>query len=246
MVKNEEEIQGIKEACIAAKKVLQVCLDYANVGVTLSDIDRRADLYMRDLNVTSGSLGYHGFPKSICTSINNVVVHGIPNEYKLKDGDIVSIDIIVKKGEFYGDTCKTKMIGTKHYAYKEELIAHTKKCLELGIGVAKPGNKLCDIGNTINSYVSSLKEYDVVREFCGHGIGRSIHEPPQILNHYNNNKTKIIPGMVFTIEPIVVNKKNPKFFLDMDGFTIYNKKGILSAQEEHTILITDKGNEILT
>lgn len=251
MIKTQEEIQKIREACIAAKQVLQECYNYADIGINCIDIDRRASLYMQDLNVISGCFGYNKFPSQICISVNNEAVHGVAKNKKLKDGDIVKIDVVVQKNGYYGDTCRTKMIGNKHLVHKEELLKQGKICLQIGINQAKPGNKICDIGNAINKYLVDFNDknktsYNLTSHFTGHGIGKEMHEPPQILHCNNKNNIEIVPNMIFTIEPIIFSKRVDKFYLDIDGHTVYCKKGILSTQEEHTILITKNGNEILT
>ena len=189
-------------------------------------------------------LNYHGFPKSICTSINHVVCHGIPGPKKLKDGDIVNIDITVIKDGFHGDTSKMFLVGNASIRAKR-LVDITYECLALGIRLVKPGVKLGDIGHAIQKHAEG-SGYGVVREYCGHGIGRIFHEDPQVL-HYGEPDTgmTLVQGMTFTIEPMI-NAGARHVKLLPDQWTVVTKDRELSAQWEHTILVTDSGFEVLT
>ncbi|MCK5885134.1 MAG: type I methionyl aminopeptidase, partial [Alcanivorax sp.] len=189
-------------------------------------------------------LNYHGFPKSICTSVNHQVCHGIPGGKKLKNGDIVNIDITVIKDGWHGDTSKMFMVGSVS-PHARKLIESTQQAMYLGIQQVRPGARLGDIGHAIQKFAES-RRYSVVREFCGHGIGKVFHEDPQIL-HYGKPETglELKPGMVFTIEPMInLGKRHVKILAD--GWTAVTKDRSLSAQWEHTLAVTETGFEIFT
>jgi len=189
-------------------------------------------------------LNYRGFPKSICTSVNHVVCHGIPAEKKLKDGDIINIDITVITDGYHGDTSKMFRVG-KTSIRAERLVEITYECMALGIKMIKPGLQLGDLGHAIQSHAES-HHYSVVREYCGHGIGKVFHEEPQIL-HYGEKGTGMAleAGMTFTVEPMVnAGKRHVKLL--PDAWTVVTKDRSLSAQWEHTVLVTDDGYEVLT
>jgi methionyl aminopeptidase len=189
-------------------------------------------------------LNYKGFPKSICTSVNHVVCHGIPGDKKLKSGDIINIDITVIKDEFHGDTSKMFFVGESSIMAKR-LVDITYECMSLGIRMVKPGVRLGDIGHAIQKHAENAN-YSVVREYCGHGIGKQFHEDPQVL-HYGDPGTgfELVPGMTFTIEPMV-NAGNRQVKLLQDNWTVVTKDRSLSAQWEHTVLVTDTGYDVLT
>jgi len=189
-------------------------------------------------------LNYRGFPKSVCTSVNHQVCHGIPGERKLRNGDMLNIDITVIKDDFHGDTSKTFFIGEAPVIARR-LAGITYECMCTGIRMVKPGARLGDIGHAIQRHAES-HNYSVVREYCGHGIGREFHEDPQVL-HYGRPGTgmRLEKGMTFTIEPMInVGKRHTKVL--KDGWTVVTKDHSLSAQWEHTILVTDDGHEVLT
>lgn len=228
-----------------AGEVLQMIRPHVQAGVTTDELDKLChDYIVNDQKAIPAPLNYHGFPKSICTSVNHQVCHGIPSDKKLKNGDIINIDITVIKDEFHGDTSKMFFIGTPPIkAARVSQIAHD--CLKLGIEQVKPGAHLGDIGHVIQKYAES-NSCSVVREYCGHGIGRKFHEEPQVL-HYGKSGTGVVlePGMIFTIEPMInVGKRHVKLL--SDKWTVVTKDHSPSAQWEHTILVTDTGYDILT
>jgi methionyl aminopeptidase len=214
-------------------------------GVTTLDLDDLChDFIVNTLDAVPAPLNYRGFPKSICTSVNHVVCHGIPGEKRLKRGDIVNIDITVIKDDFHGDASRMFTVGEPSILARR-LIDTTKECLELGIAAVVPGAHLGDIGSRIQACAES-RGFSVVREYCGHGIGRGFHEDPQVL-HYGTagEGLEIVPGMTFTIEPMINAGKRHTRLLS-DGWTVVTKDHSLSAQWEHTLAVTDSGVEVLT
>lgn len=228
-----------------AAEVLEMIGPYVQPGVTTDELNDICHNYIvNEQKAVPAPLNYRGFPKSICTSINHVVCHGIPGPKKLKDGDIVNIDITVIKDGFHGDTSKMFHVGTPTIRAKR-LVDVTYECLALGIRMVKPGVRLGDIGHAIQKHAEAAS-YSVVREYCGHGIGREFHEDPQVL-HYGSKGTgmALAEGMTFTIEPMV-NAGARHVKLLSDQWTVVTKDRELSAQWEHTILVTADGYEVLT
>ncbi len=228
-----------------AAEVLEMVESHVKAGVTTEELDRICHDYIVNVqNAIPAPLNYRGFPKSICTSVNHQVCHGIPGNKRLKNGDIVNIDITVIKDGFHGDTSKMFMIGEPSVLARR-LVSLTKEAMQIGIDIVRPGAHLNDIGNAIQKFVEA-NNYSVVREYCGHGIGREFHEEPQVLHYGVQEKgPELQPGMCFTIEPMVnVGKRMVKLL--PDGWTVVTKDRSLSAQWEHTILVTDDGHEILT
>ncbi len=228
-----------------AAEVLEMIAPHVQPGVTTLELDRIChDYIVNEQDAIPAPLNYRGFPRSICTSVNQVVCHGIPGEKRLKKGDIVNIDITVIKDGFHGDTSKMFCIGQPSVLAKR-LIEVTQQALWIGINQVKPGRRLGDIGHAIQTHVESYN-YSIVREYCGHGIGREFHEDPQVL-HYGQPGTgiELQPGMCFTIEPMV-NAGKQQVKLKPDGWTVVTKDRSLSAQFEHTILVKDNGFEVLT
>lgn len=215
-------------------------------GVSTGELDRIChDYIINEQKAIPAPLNYKGFPKSICTSVNHVICHGIPSDKKiLKDGDIINIDVTVIKDGFHGDTSKMFTVG-KAAPHAERLIKITQECLYKGIDLVKPGTRLGDIGHVIQTYAEK-NYYSVVREYCGHGIGIEFHEEPQVL-HYGRPGTgfEIQEGMTFTIEPMI-NAGKAQTKLKKDGWTVETKDGRLSAQWEHTLAVTANGVEVLT
>lgn len=244
-IKTAEEIERMRVAGRLAAEVLEIVEPHVKEGITTNELDQIChDYIVNDQKAIPAPLNYHGFPKSICTSVNHVVCHGIPNEKRLKKGDIVNIDITVIKDGYHGDTSKMFLIGETS-VMAQRLVRISQECLRIGISLVKPGVHLGDIGHAIQQYAES-HNYSVVREYCGHGIGKAFHEEPQVL-HYGNAGTGIIleEGMTFTIEPMInVGKRNVK--LMKDGWTVVTKDRGLSAQWEHTVLVTPDGVEVLT
>ena len=244
-IKSADEIEKMRIAGKLASEVLEMIGPHVVPGVSTQELDRICHEYIvNEQQAIPAPLNYRGFPKSICTSVNHQVCHGIPGERTLKNGDIVNIDITVIKDGFHGDTSKMFMLG-KSTVLAKRLLGLTYEALKIGINQVKPGTKLGDIGHAIQSFVEKNR-CSVVREYCGHGIGRMFHEDPQIL-HYGKPNTgmELQAGMTFTIEPMVnAGKRNVKLL--PDGWTVVTKDHSLSAQWEHTILVTDNSYEVLT
>ncbi|MFA6409098.1 MAG: type I methionyl aminopeptidase [Gammaproteobacteria bacterium] len=244
-IKTAEEIKKIRIACQLASDVLTMIEPHIQVGITTLELDRLCYDYIVNVQKAHPApLNYKGYPNSICTSLNHVICHGIPSDRKLKYGDILNIDVTVLKDEYYGDTSKMFIIG-KASIMAERLVRVSKECLYLGIEAVKPGGRLGDIGATIQKHAES-NHYSVVRDYCGHGIGRGFHEDPQVL-HFGTPNTgeELKPGMVFTIEPMINAGKHHIRIL-ADNWTAVTKDHSLSAQWEHTLLVTETGHEILT
>ena len=244
-IKNPCEIEKMRIAGKLAAEVLEMIEPYVVAGVTTDQLDKLCHDYIVDVqNAIPAPLNYHGFPKSICTSINQTVCHGIPCDKKLKSGDIVNIDITVIKDDYHGDTSKMFCIGEVSQ-HAKRLIKITQESLFLGIEQVKAGATLGDIGQAIQKHAESNR-YSVVRDFCGHGIGKDFHEEPQVL-HYGKagEGVALAAGMIITIEPMInLGKRDVKVL--PDGWTAVTKDRSLSAQFEHTILVTTDGYEILT
>ncbi|HBC71866.1 MAG TPA: type I methionyl aminopeptidase, partial [Coxiellaceae bacterium] len=239
------EIEKMRMAGKLAADVLDMIGPYVKADITTIELDRICHDYITKIqHAIPAPLNYRGFPKSICTSINDVVCHGIPSREKLKNGDIINIDITIIKDGYFGDTSKMFIIGEASSVAKK-LVKVAQECLYLGIKAVKPGAHLGDIGYAIQTHAEKNK-FSVVREYCGHGIGTAFHEPPQVL-HYGEAKTGAIlkPGMIFTIEPMINEDVYNTILLD-DGWTAITEDHKLSAQWEHTILVTENGHEVLT
>ena len=244
-IKTPEEIGKMRVAGRLAAQVLDMIGPYIEPGVTTETLDKICHDYMVDVQqVVPAPLNYHGFPKSICTSVNHQVCHGIPGPRELKKGDIVNVDITVIKDGFHGDTSRMFIVGEASILAKR-IVRIAQECLNLGIEMVRPGIRLGDIGAAIQRH-AEMQHCSVVREYCGHGIGRAFHEEPQVL-HYGQAGTGLVlePGMTFTIEPMINSGKRHVKVLP-DGWTVVTKDRSLSAQWEHTILVTDDGHEILT
>lgn len=244
-IKSAEEIEKMRTAGKLASEVLEMIEPLVVPGVSTLELNRICHEYIvNELNAIPAPLNYRGFPKSICTSVNHQVCHGIPGERTLKNGDILNIDITVIKDSFHGDTSKMFILG-KPSVLAKRIVELTYEALRIGIHQVKPGAKLGDIGHAIQSFVEKNR-FSVVREYCGHGIGRMFHEDPQVL-HYGKPNTgiELEPGMTFTIEPMVnAGKRNVRLL--PDGWTVVTKDHSLSAQWEHTVLVTNNGYEVLT
>ena len=245
LLKGPAEQAAMRVAGRLAAEVLDMIGPYVVPGVSTEELDRICHEYIVDVQqAVPAPLGYRGFPKSICTSINHVVCHGIPGDRKLKQGDVVNLDITVIKDGFHGDTSRMFHVG-KPLPHAVRLVDLTYQAMWLGIRQVRPGARLGDIGATIQQFVES-NHYSVVREYCGHGIGRGFHEDPQVL-HYGTAGTGLMleQGMTFTIEPMV-NAGRRDVRLLPDGWTVITRDHSLSAQWEHTILVTADGSEVLT
>ncbi len=244
-IKNPEEQEKMRIAGRLAAEVLDMIAEHVVPGVTTEELDRICHDYIVNVQGTiPANLNYHGFPKTICTSVNHVVCHGIPNDKRLKAGDIINIDVTVIRDGFHGDTSRMYYVG-KPPAHAQRLTETCFQAMWRGIDIVRPGVRLGDIGHAIQAFVEQ-NNYSVVREYCGHGIGRVYHEDPQVL-HYGEPGTGLTlePGMTFTIEPMVNAGKRHVRLLP-DGWTVITKDHSLSAQWEHTILVTDTGHEVLT
>lgn len=245
-IKTPEEIQKMRVAGRLASDVLEMIGEHVKPGVTTEELDRICHEYIVNVQeAIPAPLNYKGFPKSICTSVNHVICHGIPSDKKiLKNGDILNIDVTVIKDEFHGDTSKMFFVGEPKIA-AERLVRITQECLYKGIELVRPGARLGDIGHVIQQHAEKNR-YSVVREYCGHGIGRVFHEEPQVM-HYGRPGTglELKEGMTFTIEPMINQGKKDCKLLP-DDWTVVTKDHKLSAQWEHTILVTADGYEVLT
>ena len=244
-IKSAEEIGKMRAVGKLASEVLDMIGPYVVPGISTQELNKICHEYIvNEQKAIPAPLNYRGFPKSICTSVNHQVCHGIPGERTLKNGDILNIDITVIKDGFHGDTSKMFMLG-KPSILAQRLIDVTYKALKVGIHHVRPGMQLGDVGHAIQSFVERNR-FTVVREYCGHGIGRMFHEDPQVL-HYGKPNTgmKLQAGMTFTIEPMVnAGKRNVRLL--PDGWTVVTKDHSLSAQWEHTVLVTETGYEVLT
>ncbi len=244
-IKNQQEIDKMRVAGQLAGEVLQMIRAHVKAGITTAELDDLChDYIVNQQKAIPAPLNYHGFPKSICTSVNHQVCHGIPGDKKLKKGDILNIDITVIKDEFHGDTSKMFFIGEPPIkAARTSRIA--LECMRLGIEQVKPGAHLGDIGHVIQQHAES-NQCSVVREYCGHGIGRGFHEDPQVLHYGKTGQGLALePGMIFTIEPMInAGKRHVKLL--SDNWTVVTKDHSASAQWEHTILVTETGHEVLT
>lgn len=244
-IKSPEAIAKMRVAGRLAADVLDMIEPYVQPGVTTEELDRICHRYMTESQGTiPAPLHYRNFPKSICTSVNHQVCHGIPGGKRLKKGDVVNIDITVIKDGYHGDTSKMFFVGEPSVLARR-LVTVTQQAMQLGIAAIRPGATLGDIGHAIQRFVES-HGYSIVREYCGHGIGRDFHEEPQVL-HYGKSGDGLVlrPGMCFTVEPMVNAGKR---FIKVlpDGWTVITKDRSLSAQWEHTVLVTQDGHEVLT
>lgn len=244
-IKTAEDIKKMRLAGHLAADVLQMIEPYVKPGVTTGDLNDICHDYIINVQkAIPAPLNYRGFPKSICTSVNHQICHGIPGDKKLKPGDIINIDITVIKDGYHGDTSKMFFVGEPS-VLAQRLCNVAKECLDIGISMVKPGVKLGDIGHTIQNHAEKNR-FSVVREYCGHGIGREFHEDPQVL-HYGKPGTGVVieEGMIFTIEPMInAGKRHTKLL--PDNWTVVTKDKKLSAQWEHTLLVTTDGVDILT
>jgi methionyl aminopeptidase len=244
-IKTPDEIERMRIAGRLASDVLDMIEPYIKEGVTTEELDNICHDYIINVQqAVPAPLNYRGFPKSICTSVNHVVCHGIPGKKKLKSGDVLNLDVTVIKDGFHGDT--SRMFSVSEAPLLARRVSQISyECMCIGIEMVRPGIKLGDIGHAIQKHAESQR-CSVVREYCGHGIGRQFHEEPQVL-HYGkpNTGVELTPGMTFTIEPMVnAGKRHTKLL--PDGWTVVTKDHSFSAQWEHTVLVTATGHEVLT
>ncbi len=252
VIKTPEEIEKMRVACRLAAEVLDYIEPFVKPGVTTGELDRLCHEYMVQVQGTVPAPlnyappGYTPYPKAICSSVNHQVCHGVPGDKALKKGDIVNLDItVITPDGFHGDTSRMFIVGDEASILAKRLCQVTYECMWLGIAAVRPGGRLGDIGAVIQKHAEG-NGFSVVREFCGHGLGRKFHEEPQVL-HYGKAGTgvELLPGMIFTIEPMINAGKAAISELP-DGWTIVTKDRSLSAQWEHAVLVTDNGAEVLT
>lgn len=246
IIKNKEQIEGIRKSSKLAGEVLIYIQEFVKEGVSTGYLDELIHNFITEHGAISATMNYNGYPKSCCISPNDIICHGIPStETILKDGDILNIDITTILNGFFGDTSKMYTVGNVTEA-AQKLINATKHCLDLGIQQVRPGNYLGNIGYVIGRFATS-QGFSVVYEYCGHGVGIEFHEEPQVDHSASKNSgPKLRPGMIFTIEPMI-NEGKPRVKVDeKDGWTARTTDHKLSAQFEHTILVTDTGCEVLT
>jgi methionyl aminopeptidase len=246
MIKTPDQIEGIRQSSILAAKTLRFIAPYIQEGVSTAYLDNKIEEFIRDHKAIPAPLNYRGYPKSSCISLNEVVCHGIPSEsIILKNGDILNVDVTTILDGYYGDTSTMFYVG-EISEQVASLLKITKKCLDLGIMQCFPGNPVGNIGYEIGKYAREVG-CGVVYEFCGHGVGIEFHEEPEIAHIADKNSgKKMQPGMTFTIEPMINQGKARTIIDKKDGWTARTIDGKLSAQYEHTILITEKGCDVLT
>jgi methionyl aminopeptidase len=244
-IKTPEEIGQMRVAGRLAADVLKMIEPYVTPGVTTEELDRICYEYIvNEQDAIPAPLNYKGFPKSICTSVNHQVCHGIPGERRLKAGDIVNVDITVIKDGWHGDTSKMFHVGKPTKA-GERICRIAHECMVIGIETVRPGVTLADIGHAIQAHAEANR-CSVVQEYCGHGIGRNFHEDPQVLHYYDPRQVLVLEsGMTFTIEPMINAGKRHTRLLP-DGWTVVTKDHSLSAQWEHTVVVTETGYDVLT
>jgi len=244
-IRNAQDIAKSREAAKLASQVLTMIGEYVKPGVTTDELDERCRRYIVDeLGAIPANIGYHGYPKTVCASVNHVVCHGIPSSRPLRDGDIVNLDIAVIKDGWFGDTSRMYFVGEPGELARR-LVATTYEAMHAGIRAVPPGATLGDVGYAIQQ-VAHREGFSVVREYCGHGIGDVYHDEPQVL-HYGRPGTglPLRPGMIFTIEPMLNAGKRDTRVLG-DGWTVVTKDHSLSAQWEHMVVVTEQGYEVLT
>ncbi|MFN2328671.1 MAG: type I methionyl aminopeptidase [Chromatocurvus sp.] len=247
IAKSAEELDKMRVAGALAAEVLEMIRPQVQRGITTGELDQICHRHITEVQqAVPAPLNYHGFPRSICTSINDVICHGIPSDTrKLKDGDIINIDVTVIKDGYHGDTSIMVGVGDTP-PHAERLIRITQECLYRAIDIVRPGTTLGDIGHIIQQHAES-NYYSVVREYCGHGIGKVFHEEPQVLHYGRKGEGLVLePGMTFTIEPMINAGRRHTRLNKKDGWTVTTRDGRLSAQWEHTLAVTDSGVEVLT
>ena len=245
MIKTRPQIEGIKRCAVVNTGLLDYIGENIREGMSTEEINRMAHEYTVSHGARPADLGYEGFPKSICTSVNDVVCHGIPREdCILRSGDIINVDATTCLDGYYADASRMYLIGSVTPEARR-LVEVTKECMYRGIAAIRPWGKLNDIGKAVSDYAESFG-YSVVREYTGHGVGLDVHEEPMVCHFDTNDEMILVPGMVLTVEPMI-NAGGREIRLDEeDSWTVYTADGSLSAQWEHTVLITDTGTEILS
>ena len=245
-IKSAADIQKMKAAGRVVEKTLELVATLAKPGVTTLELDKAADEFIRSQGAIPSFLNYNGYPKNICTSVNEQVVHGIPGSYRLQDGDIVGVDVGALLNGFHGDAARTLLIGNVAQEVVE-LVKVTRECFFEGLKFARVGYRISDISRAIQTHAEA-QGYGVVRELIGHGIGRNMHEPPDVPNFTGGafgRGVRLTPGMTLAIEPMI-NMGGPDVLQKADGWTVVTKDGKPSAHYENTIAITDGDPELLT
>ena len=243
-IKNEDEIELMRHAGMLVSKTHKYLKPFIKEGITTKELDKLAEKFIRDNDGVPTQIGYEGYPCATCISVNDTVVHGIPNDYKLKNGDIVTIDMVIGYKGYQGDAAWTYAVG-KVDDDKKYLMEHTKAALYEGVKQVKPGNRIGDISHAVQEYAES-HNLGVVRELCGHGIGTNMHEDPDVPNYgIKGVGPRLKEGMVICIEPMLTFGSYEIYQLD-DGWTINTEDGSAAAHYEHTVLVTKDGYEILT
>lgn len=243
-IKSDREIELMRHAGMLVSKMHKFIKPYIKVGITTKELDQLCEKFILDNDAVPTCKGYEGFPATLCTSINDTVVHGIPGNTKLKDGDIITIDVVIGYKGYQGDAAWTYAVGEVD-DNKKYLMEHTEKALYEGLKMVIPGNRIGDISSAIENYATS-KKLGVVRELCGHGIGKEMHEDPEVPNFgLPNTGTRLKPGMVICIEPMLTFGHRDVILLD-DDWTVKTMDHSDAAHYEHTILVTEDGYEILT
>lgn len=249
LILTDEQIEGVRRSGVVNTGVLDEVARQIHPGMNTQEIDDICMQYCKDHNAIPACLNYEGFPKSVCTSINEVVCHGIPKESDvLEEGDIVNVDFTTIVDAYYADASRMFIIGEKTTPEKEQLVRVAKECLEIGMEAAKPYGFVGDIGHAIKKHCKKY-HYGIVTDLCGHGVGLKFHEEPEVLHDaYRGTGMLLVPGMVFTIEPMI-NMGSPKVFIDADdeyGWEVITEDELPSAQWEHTLVMTEHGVEILS
>ena len=244
-IHKDSDFEGMRKAGKLTSYILDQLDDLIKPGIRTNEINDFCHKLIIKNNAIPAPLNYKGFPKSVCTSVNHVVCHGIPDDTPLKDGDIINIDITVIKDGYHGDTSKMFLVGDVS-PEDGRLCRITQEALYVGLKKVKPGVAFGEIGTAIQKFIKKSGRFSIVKEYCGHGIGKEFHEEPQIVHYKNNEKTKMAEGMCFTIEPMINLGSYKTKLSKTDGWTVETTDGRLSAQWEHTILVTQDGFEVLT
>jgi len=245
IIKNAEQINGIRKSCNLVSEALIYAKTLIRPNITTEEIDDLIHEYIKSKDGSSACLGYQGYPKATCISVNEVVCHGVPNQTRLKEGDIVSIDIVAKLGNYYGDICGTFPVGQISDRAKR-LVDTTYECMVEGIKTIGPNRKLGVIGDRIKN-IARPRGYSIVQQYCGHGVGIRMHEEPIVPHSARRSEGPImLPGMIFTVEPMINEGKSEWLLDESDQWTVRTADGKLSAQFEHTVLVTKDGYKILT
>lgn len=243
-IKSEREIELMRHAGMLVSKMHQFIKPYIKAGITTKELDKLCEDFIIKNDSVPSCKGYEGYPATLCTSVNDTVVHGIPDNYKLKNGDIITIDVVIGYKGYQGDAAWTYTVGEVD-DNKKYLMEHTEKALYEGVKMVKPGNRIGDVSYAVQKYAEE-HNLGVVRELCGHGIGRDMHEDPEVPNYgMPNTGPRLKPGMVICIEPMLTFGKRYVYLMD-DDWTVKTQDGSDAAHYEHTVLVTEDGYEILT